>query len=54
MLTFSIRFFPTYFVDDDAEAAPAYRGDDKVGQPVIRPHKNHDLCMKWEPTQMES
>ena len=36
------------------EAAPIYRCDGKVGQPIIRPHKNHDLHMEWEPTWMES
>ena len=41
-------------VDDDEEAAPIYRGDGKAGQPVISPHKNHNLHMKWEPTWMES
>ena len=41
-------------MDDDAEAAPIYRGNGKAGQPVVRAHENHDLCMKWEPTQMES
>ena len=39
---------------DDVEAALIYRGDGKAGQPVIRPLENHDLHMKWEPTQMES
>ena len=42
-------------MDDDLEAAPIYhRSDGKAGQPVIRPHENHDLHMKQEPTQMES
>ena len=41
-------------MDDDVEAAPIYRGDDKAGKPVIRPCENHDLHMKWEPTRMES
>ena len=41
-------------MDDDVEAAPIYRWDGKTGQPIIRPHENHDLCMKWEPTQTES
>ena len=40
--------------DDDVEATPIYRCDGKPGQPIIRPHKNHDLCMKREPTQTES
>ena len=41
-------------VDDDVEAAPIYRSHSKAGWPVIRPCKNHDLCMKCEPTWMES
>ena len=41
-------------MDDDVEAAPIYRSDGKAGQPVIRPYKNHDLCIKLEPIQMES
>ena len=41
-------------VDDDVEAAPIYRNDGKAGQPVMRPHKNHDLPIKQESTQMES
>ena len=41
-------------MDDDVEAAPIYRSDGKAGQPVVKSHKNHDLCMKWEPTQMKS
>ena len=41
-------------VDDDVEAAPINRSDGKARQPVIRPHENHDLFMKWEPTWMES
>ena len=41
-------------VDDDVEAAPIYRSNSKAGQPILRPHKNHDLYMKQEPTQMES
>ena len=41
-------------VDDDVEAAPIYRCDGKTEQPVIRPHENYNLCMKWEPTWMES
>ena len=39
-------------VDDDVEAAPIYRSNGKTGQPIVRPHKNHDMCMKWEPTWM--
>ena len=38
----------------DVEAAPIYRYDDKAGQPIVRPHRNHDLHMEQEPTQMES
>ena len=41
-------------VDDDVEAAPIYRCDGKAGQPMIRPHENHDLYTKQEPTQMDS
>ena len=41
-------------VDGDVEATPTYKGDGKAGQPVIRPHENHDLHMKWEPTWTES
>ena len=41
-------------VDDDVEATSIYRSNGKAGQPVIRPCKNDDLLMKWEPTQMES
>ena len=41
-------------VDADVEVAPIYRCNGKAGQPIIRPHRNHDLCMKWEPTWMES
>ena len=41
-------------VDDDVEVAPIYRCDGKAGQPITRPHKNHDLCMEQEPAQMES
>ena len=41
-------------VGDDVEAAPIYRDNGKGGQPIIRPHKNHDMHMKWEPTQTKS
>ena len=41
-------------MDDDVESAPIYRCNGKAGQPIVRPCKNHDLCMKQEPTQMES
>ena len=40
-------------VDDELEAAPIYRCNSKAKQPT-RPHKNHDLYMEQEPTQMES
>ena len=30
-------------VDHDLEASPIYRGDGKAGQPVIRPHENHEM-----------
>ena len=33
-------------VDDNVEAAPIYRCDGKAGQPIVRPHKNHDLHME--------
>ena len=33
-------------VDDDVGAAPIYRCDAKARQPLVRPHKNHDLCME--------
>ena len=39
-------------VDDDVEAAPIYRCDDKAPQPT-RPHKNHSLCMEQVPTCTE-
>ena len=29
-------------VDDNVEAAPIYRLDSKAGQPIVRPHENHD------------
>ena len=41
-------------VDDDVEAAPIYRCDSMAEQLIIRPHENHDLCMKWEPTWTKS
>ena len=41
-------------MDDDVEAAPIYRGNGKAGQPLLRPHENHDLHNKWEPTWTES
>ena len=53
-LTFSTGSLLHTIVDDDVEAAPIYRGDGKAQQLVIRPHKNHDLHMKWKPTWMES
>ena len=39
---------------DDVEAVLIYRGNGKAGQSIIRPHENHDLHMKWEPTKTES
>ena len=39
---------------DDVEAAPIYRSNGKAGQPILRPHKNHEQHMKREPTQAES
>ena len=41
-------------MDDNVEAAPIYRCDGKAGQPIVRPHENHVLCMDQEPTQTES
>ena len=41
-------------VDDDAEAALIYKCDSKGEQTIVRPHENDDLCMKWEPAQIES
>ena len=41
-------------VDDNVEAATIHRCNSKTGQPIIRPHKNHDLHIEWEPTWMES
>ena len=41
-------------VDYDVEAAPIYRSNNQAGQPILRPCKNHNLHMKWEPTWMES
>ena len=41
-------------VDENVEAAPIYRCDSKVGQPIVRTHENHDPCIEWEPTWMES
>ena len=41
------------FVDDNIEAAPFYRYNGKAKQPT-KLHENHDLCMEWEPTHMES
>ena len=41
-------------VDDNVEAAPIYRCNAKAGQPMIRSCENPDLCIEWEPTQMES
>ena len=41
-------------MDDNVEAAPIYRCNSKAGQPIVRPHENHDLCIEWEPTWTES
>ena len=41
-------------MDDDVEAAPIYRSNGMAAQPFIKPHENHDLHMKWEPTETES
>ena len=41
-------------MDDDVEAVSIYRCDGKAGQPIVRPYKNHDLHMEWEPTWTES
>ena len=41
-------------VDDNVEVAPIYRCNGKAGQPIVRPHKNHDLCIEWEPMWTES
>ena len=41
-------------MDDNVEAVPIYRCNGKAGQPILRPCKNHDLHMIWEPTWMES
>ena len=41
-------------MDDDVEAASIYKSEGKARQPVIRPCKNYDLHMKWEPTRTES
>ena len=40
-------------VDDDAEAAPIYRCEDKAKWPT-RPCMYHDLHMEQEPTWMEN
>ena len=40
-------------MDDNVEAAPIYRCDDRAKQPT-RPHEIHGLCMEWEPTWTES
>ena len=41
-------------VDDNVEAAPIYRCNSRTTQPIVRPHKNHDLHIEQEPTQTES
>ena len=40
--------------DDDVEVAPIYRCDGKARQSIVRLHENHDLCIEWETTWMES
>ena len=40
-------------VDDDVEAAPIYRCNDKISQPT-RPCENQGLAIEHLPTQMES
>ena len=47
-------FMQYTIVNDNEEAAPIYRCKDKAGQPIVRLHDNHVLCMEWEPTWMES
>ena len=54
MLTFLSGSTWHTIVDDDVEAVPIYRCDYRTGQPLIRPCENHDLHMKWKPTQMEN
>ena len=55
MPTFSTRFYVICnIVDDDVEAAPIYRCDGKAREPIVRPCKNHDLHIEWEPTWTES
>ena len=41
---------PYTIVDDNVEAASIYRCDSKAGQPIVRPHENHDLHIEQEPT----
>ena len=45
-------FMQYTIVDDDVEAAPIYRCDDKAKQPA-RPCENHDLHMELETTWTE-
>ena len=40
-------------MDDNVEAAAIYRCDGKAGQPIVRPHEQHDLHIEWEPTWTE-
>ena len=40
--------------DDNVEAAFIYRCDSNAGQPIVRPHKNHDMHIEHEPTWTES
>ena len=37
-------------VDNDVDVLPIHICNSKAGQPIIRPCKNHDLCMEQEPT----
>ena len=41
-------------MDDEVDAAPIYRFDSKARQPIVRPCQNHDMCIEWEPTWIES
>ena len=54
MLTFMIRFYVTYYCGWWCRGSTHLQMHDKAGQPIIRPPKNHVLCMEWEPTWTES
>ena len=41
-------------MDDNVEAAPIYRCDGKIRQPIVRPCENNVLHMEQEPTRMGS